>query len=108
MSAMANRACLSIWCSDFSEELALKQIATFLGTVPFSQSKPGFTHLTLRALEPSEWPLLEMDLRTAPFDAAGIVEVAKDHWQSDCSCEVECAWDLWAWDGATDRWKLDP
>jgi hypothetical protein len=108
MLTMANLAYLSIWCRDFSEDTILERFGAFLGTVPFSRTKPGFTHFTVRALEPSEWPVLEQDLRAAPFDAAGIIELAKDQLHNDCSYEVECAWDLWAWDAATDRWKLDP
>ena len=105
---MANLAYLSVWCRDFSEESLLQRFGAFLGTVPFSRTRPGFTHFAVRALEPSEWPVLEQDLRAAPFDAAGIIELATDQLHNDCSYEVECAWDLWAWDAATDRWKLDP
>jgi hypothetical protein len=108
MFVVANLAYLSIWCREFSKDSILERLGSLLGTVPFSRAKPGFTHFTVRALEPSEWPVLEQDLRAAPFDAAGIVELAKDQLHSDCSYEVECAWDLWAWDAATDRWKLDP
>ena len=108
MIVMANLAYLSVWYRDFSEEHILERLGAFLGTVPFSRTKPGFTHFTVRALDPAEWPVLEQDLRTAPFDAAGIIELAKDQLHNDCSYEVECAWDLWAWDAATDRWKLDP
>jgi len=108
MIVMANLAYLSVWCRDFSEESILERLGAFLGTVPFSRTKPGFTHFTVRALDPAEWPVLEQDLRAAPFDAAGIIELAKDQLHNDCSYEVECAWDLWAWDTATDRWKLDP
>jgi len=108
MSAMANLAYLSIWCRDFSEDRILQRFGAFLGTVPFSRTKPGFTHFTVRAIDPSKSPILEQDLRAAPFDAAGIVELANDQLHDDCSYEVECAWDLWSWDAAVGRWKLDP
>jgi hypothetical protein len=108
MFAMANLSYLSVWCRDFSEERILETFGAFLGTVPFSMAKPGFTHFAVRAVDSSEWPVFEHDLRTAPFDAEGIVELAKDHLHSDCSYEVNCAWDLWVWDVATDRWTLDP
>jgi hypothetical protein len=108
MFPMSNQSFLSVWCRDFSEETILERFGAFLATVPFSKARPGFTHLIVRAVDPAEWPVLEMDLRVAPFDAAGIVEVAKDQLHSDCSYEVNAAWDLWGWDGATDHWKLDP
>jgi hypothetical protein len=107
MFAMSNQSFLSIWCRDFSEEQILERFGAFLATVPFPTSKPGFTRLVVRAVDPAEWPVLELDLRDAPFDAAGIIEVAKDHLHNDCSYEVNSAWDLWAWDDATDRWKLE-
>ncbi len=108
MFVMANLAYLSIWGRDFSGDTILERFGALLGTVPFSRGRPGFTHFTVRALEPSEWPVLEQDLRAAPYGAAGIIELAKDQLHNDCSYEVEWTWDLWAWDAATDRWKLDP
>ena len=108
MFVMANQTFLRVWCRDFSEDHILETFGAFLGTVPFSKSKPGFTHFIARAVEPSEWPVLEQDLRNSPFDAAGIVELAQDQLHSDCSYEVNSAWDLWIWEVATDRWKLDP
>ena len=107
MIAVANPAYLRVWCRDFSEERILELFGAFLATVPFSRKKPGFTHFTVRAVDPSETPVLEQDLRAAPFDAAAIVELAKDHLHSDSSYEVEGAWDLWTWDAGTDLWKLD-
>jgi hypothetical protein len=108
MFVMANQTFLRVWCRDFSEEHILETFGAFLGTVPFSKSKPGFTHFIARAVEPSEWPVLEQDLRNSPFDAAGIIELAQGQLHSDCSYEVNSAWDLWIWEVATDRWKLDP
>ena len=104
---MANLSYLSVWCKNFSEERILEDFEKFLGTVPFSATKPGFTFLIARAVDSSESPLLEQDLRSVPLDAAGIIELAKDHLHSDVSYEVESSWDLWVLD-TQGKWKNEP
>ena len=105
---MSNQAYLSIWCKNFSEDRMLEQFGKFLGTVPFSSTKPGFTYLVIRAVDASETPILEQDLRSVPLDAAVIIELAKDHLHSDSSYEVRSAWDLWVYQGEPARWELAP
>jgi len=105
---MANHSYLSVWCKEFGEEGMLAQFAAFLGTVPFSATQPGFTSLTIRAVDSSEAPILENDLRTAPLDAAGIVELIRDQIHSDSSYEVRANWDLWEFDAATAKWSNGP
>ncbi|HWF40201.1 MAG TPA: hypothetical protein VG322_16880 [Candidatus Acidoferrales bacterium] len=104
---MSNQSYLSVWCKNFSEERILEDFEKFLGTVPFSATKPGFTYLIVRAIDSSESPLLEQDLRSVPLDAAGIIELAKDYLHSDVSYEVESSWDLWVLD-AQGKWKSEP
>ncbi len=104
---MSNLSYLSVWCKNFSEERILEDFEKFLGTVPFSATKPGFTYLIVRAIDSSESPLLEQDLRSVPLDAASIIELAKDYLHSDVSYEVESSWDLWVLD-AQAKWKNEP
>jgi hypothetical protein len=104
---MSNLSYLSVWCKNFSEERILEDFEKFLGTVPFSATKPGFTYLIVRAIDSSESPLLEQDLRSVPLDAAGIIELARDYLHSDVSYEVESSWDLWVLD-ALGKWKNEP
>jgi hypothetical protein len=108
MLFMSNQAYLSIWLKQFDEEHQLPQFGAFLATVPFSATKPGFTRLEIRAVDPSEVPILEQDLRSVPLDASGIIEIAQDHLNSDCSYEVETHWDLWTFDASTVKWNADP
>lgn len=108
MSAMSNQAYLSIWGKEFSEERMLEVLGNFLATVPFSTSRPGFTHLVIRAVDFAETPILEQDMRAVPLDPAGIIEMAKDHLQSDCSLEVRADWDLWVFGGEPGRWQNLP
>jgi len=108
MLSVANQSYLSVWCTDFPEELILERFGAFLATVPFSASKPGFTQLTIRAVSAAETPVLEQDLRSMPLDAAGIIEISQEHLHSDCSYEVRCHWDLSIFDAAEGKWKIEP
>jgi hypothetical protein len=108
MLGMSNQAYLSIWCKDFPEDLLLERLGTFLSTVPFSAKQPGFTHLEIRAVDWTETPVYEQDLRSLPLDAASIVELAKNHLNNDSSYSVHSRWDLWAYEGDPARWQLQP
>jgi len=105
---MSNQAFLNVWCKDFPEERILERFGEFLETVPFSATKPGFTHLVVRAVDFSETPILEQDMRAVPLAGAGIIEMAKDHLNSDCAYEVRADWDLWVYEGEPGRWQLLP
>ena len=105
---MANQSYMSVWCKEFREEQILERFGAFLATVPFSTTKPGFTSLVVRAVDASEAPILEDDLRPAPPDAAGIVEIIRDQVHSDSSYEVATNWDLWEFDPVTAKWSNEP
>ncbi len=105
---MANRAYLSVWCKDFPEDHILERCAAFLSTVPLSTTRPGFTYLTIRAINISEPPVLEQDLRSVPLGPLEIMEIAQDHVHSDCSLEVSCYWDLATFDATNGKSKVEP
>ena len=105
---MSNHAYISIWCKDFSEPRILEQFGALLATVPFSGTVPGFDYLVVRAVDATESPILEQDLRAVPLDANGVIELAQDHINSDSAYEVRAKWDLWTFDDATARWQLQP
>ncbi|MGH9758611.1 MAG: hypothetical protein ACRD4M_12805 [Candidatus Acidiferrales bacterium] len=86
----------------------LERFGKLLGTVPFSGSRTGFTHLTIHAVDLTEQPILEQDLRPFPLDASGIVEITQNHLNSDCSYEVAADWDLWTFDSQTAKSQLEP
>jgi hypothetical protein len=109
MCLMSNQSYLSVWYNDFSEERMIERFGEFLGTVPFSATKPGFSYLTIRAVDPSESPILEQDLRAVPLDPAGILELIKDHLHSDCAYETRAHWDLWSFDpSGGPGWSNEP
>jgi hypothetical protein len=105
---MANQSYLSVWCPDLPEELILDRFSAFLATVPFSATRPGFTHFTIRAIGFSETPIFEQDLRQMPLDVARIIEIARAHLNNDCAYDVNCYWDLSLFDAATGKWKAEP
>jgi hypothetical protein len=108
MSGMANHSYLSVWCKDFPEESILERLGAFLETVPVSATRPGFTYLAIRAVDATESPILEQDLRAVPLDSAGIIEIARDQVHSDCSYEVGCDWDLSVFDALNGKSKVEP
>ena len=107
-SGMANQAYLSIWLKEFPEDSMLEEFGKFLATVPYSPKRPGFTYLEIQALEPGESPVLEQDLRAMPLDAASIVQLSKDHLNSDSRYAVRANWDLWVFEGEPAKWQQLP
>jgi hypothetical protein len=102
---MANQAFLNVWLKDFPEDAILERYKAFLTTVPFSQKLPGFRYLEVRALDASETPVLELDLRSAPMDAAGIVELVTPHLHDDSNYVVRSHWDLNEHTGEPPIWQ---
>ncbi len=107
MRVMSNQSYLNVWCKSFSEDGTIDYFEKFLATVPLSASAPGFAYLVVCAIDGSEAPILEQDLRSVPLDAAGIIELAKDHLNSDVSYEVRGSWDLWVLN-AQGQWVSEP
>ena len=69
---MPNRAYASIWIRDFDEANMLSHFEHFLATVPLAAEPPGFTELVIRAVDSTETPLEEYDLRAPRFTPAEI------------------------------------
>lgn len=105
---MSNRAYASIWLRELPENEILERWGSFLGTAPLSAKLPGFSHLLIRAVDETEAPLLEHDLRAIVADANTLTELASNHVHSDCSYEAEANWDLWVYDAANLQWESQP
>jgi hypothetical protein len=105
---MGNRAYASFWTRDYSEALMLDRFERWLESVPPSAERPGFASLVVRAVDPSESPLLEHDFRTGAADSAAVVTLAREHRSADCAYEVETHWDLWQRDPDTTLWHRGP
>jgi len=108
IAGMANQAYLSVRCEQFPEESILNYFQEFLQTVPFSASRPGLRHLIIRAVDDSQSPVLEQDLRLTPLNPSEIVQISAEQLHSDCSYEVGCFWDLATLDPASGESVLGP
>src|SRR6202162_599665 len=98
---MPNRAYASVWVRGFNEENMLPHFEIFPSTVPLASSPPVFTGMTFRAVDFTETPLEEYDLRGYLTTPEEIVNLAKGHHSGDVSYEVAARWDLWIRDKAT-------
>lgn len=105
---MSNRAYFRVWCPEITAETLPPRLLGFLDTIPFSRVRPGFTRLTVRAVDSSEAPILERDLRSASAMPREILEEIGGLLELDSSVELEAWWDLWVLNPATAAWKEQP
>ena len=68
---MANRSYLRIWTRDFSEATMIPEFARLLTSAPLSASKSAFTELRIQAVDPTEIPVAEWDLRDQGYAVCG-------------------------------------
>jgi hypothetical protein len=105
---MPNRAYASLWLRDFSEDNMLAQFERFLATVPVTAQAPAFTDLVVHAVDWTETPVEEQDLRPQALTPAEIIELAREHHGSDICFEVGARWDLWMRDMELAKWNKQP
>jgi hypothetical protein len=105
---MPNRAYASLWVRGFDEGDMLSHFERFLAAVPLSTGPLGFTELVIRAVDSTETPLEEHDLRGTAITPADIVQIAREHHTDDVGYEVTARWDLWIRDMETASWKMSP
>jgi len=86
----------------------LDQFEELLRSVPYSEQFPGVTNLVVRAVEPSEPPLLEADLHANPLSAEEWTAIAREYLHADCAFEGQAYWDLWVYDSAQNGWQRGP
>jgi hypothetical protein len=103
--AMPNRAYASIWIRDFNEGNMLTHFEHFLASAPLSPKPLSYTELVIRAVNFTEPPLEEHDLRGQAFTPAEIIEIAREDHSDDVSYEVSARWDLWIRDMEAASWK---
>jgi hypothetical protein len=105
---MANRAYITFWTHNYTEQTMLEYFERLLQTVPLSSAGVGFRTLIVRAISPSETPLAEHDLTGISAKPADIVALAKEYANADSAFEIEAFWDLWRWDADNSRWIRGP
>jgi hypothetical protein len=105
---MANRAYLSVWTRDFSEQTMIAEFARFLTTAPLSTVGTSFKQLTVQAVDPGETPVAEWDLREQGYGPAEVAALAAQNLHADMAYVIEANWDLWALDMDTLKWEQGP
>lgn len=105
---MANHAYLRVWTRDFSLETMLAQFARFLTTAPLSAAKSTFDELIVQAIDATETPVAEWDLRPLNVGPAEVVAMAVQHLNADTAYIVRAKWDLWEFDIETLKWQNKP
>ena len=105
---MANRAYLRVWTRDFSEATMIPEFARFLTTAPLTEGEDRFQQLTVQAVDATETPVAEWDLKEGTFGAAEVAALAAPYLNEDTAFIVEAHWDLWSFDIDTLRWMHGP
>jgi hypothetical protein len=105
---MSNRAYLRVWTRGFSDQTMIAEFARFLATAPVSSGGNGFKELLVQAVDPTETPVAEWDLRDRGFGAPQVAALAAQHLNADTAYIVQASWDLWVMDAETMKWQRDP
>src|SRR5258707_6896828 len=102
---MANRAYLRIWTRDFSEATMIPEFARLLTSAPLSTSKSAFTDLRIQAVDPTEIPVAEWDLRDQGYAPPETGALAVQHLNPATAYFVRTHWYLWAFDMGNLKWR---
>ena len=104
---MANHAYLRLWTRDFSEQTMIPEFARFLTTAPIPGGEGAFQQLTVQAVDATEAPVSEWDLKEGTFRPAEVAALAAQHLNEDTAFIVEAQWDLWTFDMNTLKWAQE-
>jgi hypothetical protein len=102
---MSNRAYANLWIRGFNESNMLAHFGQFLATAPVANAPSGFTEMVVRAVDFTQTPLQEYDLRAQEIAPRELVELAQPYAAGDACFEVEAVWELWVRDMETVKWK---
>jgi hypothetical protein len=105
---MANHAYLRVWTRDFSVETMLAEFARFLTSAPLSATQPTFTELIVQAVDATETPVAEWDLRPVHAGPAEVAAMAVQFLNPDTAYIVGGKWDLWGLDIESLKWQHKP
>jgi hypothetical protein len=86
----------------------IAELARFLATVPLAATCTGFDKLIVQAVDATETPLEEWDLRDQKYGPAEVAALAIQHLNADTAYFASGKWDLWNFDLDTLKWQLGP
>src|SRR6266571_6450812 len=102
---MANHAYLRVWTRDFSLATMLAEFARFLTTTPLSAMQNMFSELIVQAVDASEIPVAEWDLRPLKMGPAEVAALAVQNLNADTAYIASVKWDLWSFDIESLKWQ---
>src|SRR2546425_11326874 len=105
---MANHAYLRVWTRDFSLETMLAEFARFLTTAPLSATQNAFSELIVQAVDPTEIPVAEWDLRPLKVGPAEVAALAVQHLNADTAYIASAQWGFWEFDIGRPEWPRKP
>jgi hypothetical protein len=105
---MANHAYLRVWTRDFATESMPSAFARFLTTAPLSAASGAFDELIVQAVDSTESPIAEWDLRESRQSAPEVAALAAQYLHSDTAYFVKAKWDLWEFNIESLKWELKP
>jgi hypothetical protein len=105
---MANHAYLRVWTRDFSLETMLAEFARFLTTAPLSATQNTFSEFIVQAVDATETPLAEWDLRPLKTGPAEVAALGAQHLNTDTAYIASAKWDLWGFDIENLKWQHKP
>ena len=89
---------MRVWTRDFSEQTMIAEFARFLTTAPLNEETEKFQQLTVQAVDSTEMPVEEWDLKDGTFGPAEVAALAAQHINDDTAYIVQARWDLWSFD----------
>jgi len=105
---MANRAYLRVWTRDFSATTMIPEFARFLTTAPLTEGESKFQLLTIQAVDATESPVAEWDLKDGTLSPPEVAALAAQHVDPDTAFIVDAQWDLWTFSVDTLTWTQTP
>src|SRR2546423_15378164 len=105
---MANHAYLRVWTRDFSLQTMLAEFARFLTTAPLSATQNAFDELIVQAVDTTEIPVAEWDLRPLKVGPAEVAALAVQHLNSGRAYIAGGKWGLWGFDIESLKWQDKP
>ena len=85
----------------------IPEFARFLTTAPIPEGEGAFQQLTVQAVDATEAPVSEWDLKEGTFRPAEVAALAAQHLNEDTAFIVEAQWDLWTFDMNTLKWSAE-
>ncbi len=86
----------------------IPEFARFLTAASLSTSQSAFTELRVQAVDPTEIPAAEWDLRGQGYGPPEVAALAAQHLNPDTAYFVGANWDLWFFDLETLKWRREP